>query len=98
MGVLASQSRRTLLGFVLFAFLCGLLTSSLTLLTPATAQAQEEQPADKGEGEPKEKMSQNPIVHFLVSIGLAFGAMFAAISVGMVALIIILLMDLRMGE
>jgi biopolymer transport protein ExbB len=37
-------------------------------------------------------------VHFFVSIGISFGAMFAAISIGMVALIIILLMDLRMGE
>jgi biopolymer transport protein ExbB len=42
--------------------------------------------------------STNPIVHFFVSIGIIFGLLFAAISVGMVALIILLLLDLRLGE
>ncbi len=100
MGLLASKIRSALVGLVLFGFLGGLLLGSLVLLTPAAAQAQEEgnQPGDKGEGEGKEKMSANPIVHFFVSIGLVFGLVFAAISVGMVALIIILLMDLRLGE
>src|SRR4051812_46382735 len=77
----------TLMGFV----------GGLVAVTPARVQAQEE----KGGGEeaPKEpKHSANPIVHFFVSIGLVFGIIFLGISIGTVALIIILLMDLRMSE
>jgi biopolymer transport protein ExbB len=100
MGVLVSTFRRSFMSFLLFAFLCGVVTSSLALVTPTTALAQDEgnPPADKPEGEAKEKLSTNPIVHFLVSIGIVFGGMFSAISIGMVALIIILLMDLRLSE
>jgi biopolymer transport protein ExbB len=98
MRSLASKLRSPLLSFALFGLLSGLVPSSLVLLSPTPAVAQEEAPpGDKAE-EPKEKLSTNPIVHFFVSIGIVFGAMFAAISVGMVALIIMLLMDLRMGE
>src|SRR5205814_5440453 len=40
----------------------------------------------------------NPVVHFFKSIGPWFGILFAVISIGMLALIIILLLDLRLGE
>ena len=46
----------------------------------------------------KRGQSREPIVHFFASIGILFGLLFAAISVGMVALIILLILDLRLGE
>ena len=96
--------RGRLLGRLLIAFLVLSLVSGAVLTMPALVRAQEgEQPApEKKEGEedigPKSKMSANPIVHFFVSIGVVFGIIFAALSVGTLALIIILVMDLRMGE
>ena len=75
---------------------------STVLTTPALAWAQEgEQPgADekKDEDAAKSKPSANPIAHFFTSIGVVFGIIFAALSVGTLALIIILVMDLRMSE
>ena len=39
-----------------------------------------------------------PVWHFFVSIGIVFGLIFLLLSIGTVALIIILFMDLRMGD
>ena len=73
----------------------GILASTTLLITPTTARAQDDEEAPKVE----EKVGKvNPIVHFFKSIGIVFGLIFAAISVGMVALIIILLLDLRLAE
>lgn len=72
------------------------------LSTPNVVHAQEpDQPAGEKQAEEeggRHKLSANPIVHFFVSIGVVFGIIFAALSVGTLALIIILVMDLRMGE
>jgi biopolymer transport protein ExbB len=84
----------SLLGRLLVCFvLTGLVSATFLAATPSVALAQEE-----GEAAPKERASQNPIVHFLVSIGIVFGIIFLALSIGTVALIIILFMDLRMSE
>lgn len=84
------------LGQMLVCLALMAMVSGLIVATPSVAQAQEE---GKGAEEaPKEKHAANPIVHFFVSIGLVFGIVFLAISIGTVALIIILLMDLRMSE
>lgn len=87
---------RWLLSFALVAFV-----STALLTTPAVAVAQEADPPaaeeKKDEGASK-RLSANPIVHFFESIGIVFGIIFAALSVGTLALIIILVMDLRMGE
>lgn len=75
------------------------LLASLILFQPASrVHAQEEQPAPEQKAEKAAEASTNPIVHFIESIGLVFGIIFAAISIGLVALIIVLAMDLRMGE
>ncbi|MSU77432.1 MAG: MotA/TolQ/ExbB proton channel family protein [Gemmataceae bacterium] len=75
------------------------IISLITLPTPAFAQEEkkEGEPAPE-EGAKQEKGKINPVVHFFQSIGWVFGMMFAVISVGMVALIIILVLDLRLGE
>jgi biopolymer transport protein ExbB len=79
--------------------ICLLLTTVVAgvffSVAPQTAVAQDQAPDEA----PKEvKGPVNPIVHFIVSIGLVFGIIFLALSIGTVALIIILFMDLRMGD
>ena len=93
MSLAAGKLRSAIVSFMLGVFVLTFLTSVGVLVTPSTALAQEDD-------EPKveEKGKTNPIVHFFKSIGIVFGLIFAAISVGMVALIIILLLDLRLGE
>ncbi len=96
-----TRGRGQALGRLLLAFVLVAFTSTVFLATPrlAVAQAGDNQPQpDKEEDVPMSKMSANPIVHFFVSIGVVFGIIFAALSVGTLALIIILVMDLRMGE
>ena len=85
---------RWLLSFALIAF-----ASTVVLTAPTVAYAQEgDPPAEEKKEEKSSRLSANPIVHFFVSIGIVFGIIFAALSVGTVALIIILLLDLRMSE
>jgi biopolymer transport protein ExbB len=92
----AGKARSFILSLLMGFFIFGMVGGMSIVLTPSPVLAQEgENPAPE---EPKEKGKVNPIVHFLVSIGIVFGLIFAAISIGMVALIIILLLDLRMGE
>jgi biopolymer transport protein ExbB len=74
--------------------LLGFIGGMGVLTTPTPVLAQEENPEEK----PAEKEKINPVVHFFKSIGVTFGFIFAMMSVGMVALIIILLLDLRLGE
>ena len=91
-GKIRSFVLSILLGTFAFTTVCGLAN----LDTPSPAYADDD---DKPEVKPEEaKTPDNPIVHFFRSIGIAFGLLFAAMSVGMLALIIILLMDLRLGE
>src|SRR5437588_5401739 len=99
MRLFAGSLRVGLLSFLLGAFIVSVFVATVVLTTPAPVQAQpgDEKPADEKPAE-QPKKSTNPIVHFFVSIGVLFGLLFAAISVGMVALIILLLLDLRLGE
>lgn len=62
--------------------------------SPQSAYAQEDV---KDEGA-KDNAVDNPIVHFFKSIGYTFGIVFLGLSIGTVALIIILFMDLRMSD
>jgi len=93
-----ARLRVLLVGIVLFAFPLGLV-----LHAPQAAFAQEEKkeedpPKDVAKADEPPVAKSNPITHFFQSLGLMFGALFAVISIGMVALIIVLAMDLRMGE
>jgi biopolymer transport protein ExbB len=99
MRLFARSCRVGVLSFLLGAFVLSTVAATIAMTTPATARAQEENKGDQPPDEQqKAKTSTNPIVHFFVSIGIVFGLLFAAISVGMVALIILLLLDLRLGE
>ncbi len=88
----------TMIGACIFCFV-GFVTLG-TSPSRAIAQEENKEEAPKAEegGEAQVKGKVNPVAHFFSSIGWVFGMMFAAISVGMVALIIILLLDLRLGE
>ncbi len=95
----ATAARSQLLGKWVLVLVLSALVSSLCLALPSAAIAQEAEPApDDAKKDDSHRMSANPIVHFFESIGIVFGIIFAAISVGTLALIIILAMDLRMGE
>ncbi|MBX9678745.1 MAG: MotA/TolQ/ExbB proton channel family protein [Gemmataceae bacterium] len=79
-------------------FVFGLLAS-----TPTSARAQDNDPpaeekkdgADEGA---KTKSQPNRFVHFFQSIGWLFGIIFLVVSIGTVALIIVLLFDLKLSE
>lgn len=93
MASFARLSRSAVVSLLLFGAVFGLVATAALLATPAPAVAQEGgHGGGEGEGE------VNLIVHFFQSIGIVFGLMFLVISVAMVALIIILLLDLRLGE
>ena len=89
---------RSMFASILFGILIFGMITSMTALMPSTAYAQEE---GQPEAKPAEKAQKGPfdaILHFFRSIGIVFGLMFLVISIGMVALIIILALDLRLGE
>ena len=72
-----------------FLFLAGL---PLTLLFVSTGVAS----AQEGGGAAPER-AQEPLILFMIkSLGWIFGPMLLAISVGMVALVVLLILDLRM--
>jgi biopolymer transport protein ExbB len=93
-----------------FADLKGYLIPALVLLfvfglfasSPSVAKAQDDPPAEEkkdGDGDAgKHKQPQNRFVHFFVSIGWLFGIIFLVVSIGTVALIIVLLFDLKLSE
>ncbi len=97
--------RSSILSFMLAVFIFGFV-SSLSLLTPDACYAQDDNNNKKEEQDkPPEgpaKASQigfvEKIIHFFVSVGPYYGLLFILISVGMVALFIIELIDLRLGE
>jgi biopolymer transport protein ExbB len=96
MQSLAVGKFRSLLLSILMGCFVLTMIVGMTVMTPNVASAQEENPDDQKAPAVKEKV--NPIVHFFKSIGIPFGLIFATISVGMVALVIILMLDLRLGE
>ena len=93
-----TAARSRLLGNWVLVLVLSAFVSSLCLALPSVAVAQEEPAPAEDVKEDEHKLSANPIIHFFESIGIVFGIIFAAISVGTLALIIILAMDLRMGE
>jgi biopolymer transport protein ExbB len=97
---LLGKIRSMLLTILLGTFVLGLI-GSMTLLTPTTARGQEEEV--KKEEAPKKTEARElgfgeKIGHFLTSVGPLFGLMFVLISIFMLALFIIQIIDLRLGE
>src|SRR5205823_4238434 len=97
---LAGKCRGSLVSCLLASFVVSGLVATVLMTTPPAARAQQddEKPAEPPVDQKAKTGPVNPIVHFFQSIGILFGLIFAAISVGMVALVILLLLDLRLGE
>ncbi len=91
----ASRCQKGLLSALLFFFVCSFFASTVMLATPGSATAQEGEKKGEAAGEGEE---ENPVTHFFKSIGLIFGVLFLIISVAMVALIIVLVIDLRLAD
>jgi biopolymer transport protein ExbB len=78
------------------------LGSGFLVLTPAPARAQDdnekaaESDAGKAEASPAVGAKQNLVKHIVVSAGPFFGPLLLMVSIGLVALIVLLFMDLRM--
>jgi biopolymer transport protein ExbB len=83
---------------VLASLLLGFVVSWLFMAPGAAVWAQGENPPAKNEEVAAGEQRQNPIAHFFSSIGVVFGLIFATVSVAIVALIIVLMLDLRMSE
>jgi biopolymer transport protein ExbB len=91
------RSRRCRL--VLACLMFGLVVNCVLLSPGSRLWAQEEEKKEEAVAAPAGGGDRpNPIAHFFSSLGIVFGAIFAVISVSIVALIIVLMMDLRMGE
>jgi cellobiose-specific phosphotransferase system component IIC len=97
---LLGKIRSMLLTIMLATFVLGLI-GSMTLMTPSTAQAQEED-GKKDDVAKKPEVRElgfgEKIGHFLTSVGPLFGLMFVLISIFMLALFIIQIIDLRLSE
>ena len=90
--------RRALFTVFCLALLFGLASF---MLSPSTARAQDETPekaADAAATQPEAPAvaKQNLIKHIIVSAGIFFGPVLLFVSIGLVALIVLLFMDLRM--
>lgn len=95
-GKLRSLLVSVAVGVLLYGFVGGV--SVLTTPAVAVAQADDNQDNQPKDAEPAVREKQNPVSHFVTSIGPWFGGIFVVISVGMVSLIIILILDLRLSE
>jgi biopolymer transport protein ExbB len=96
MGVCLGNNRSRLTRFVaacmLLIFLCGIVAS-----TPSPARAQQDG-ENKGEAAPpKDKEETNLFSHIIESAGIFFGPLLFVVSIFLVALIVLLAMDLRLG-
>jgi biopolymer transport protein ExbB len=96
----ADDTRSRQCRLVMACLMVGFIVSWVFVCPGPPVLAQAENPVAKNDGEapPGADVKQNPIAHFFSSIGIVFGAIFATISVAIVALIIVLMLDLRMGE
>lgn len=86
----------------LLACLAVLMSFALFVPGPAAVQAQQDQAeadkaADQPPPQPAQARSKSLFLHMLESIGWVFGALYLAISITLVALVVLLAMDLRMA-
>jgi biopolymer transport protein ExbB len=102
MGYVTAQGRSRLALFLL----AGLVAGVLLLFGPSrSVHAQDEEAPAAGEAQPTEgtaapaetQQTPNIVVHILKSVGLVFGLLLLLLSIALVALIVLLAMELRMG-
>lgn len=97
MGAFAGRNRNGLVAFILC---CLLAVYGSWIFTPSVhqvhAQEGEAAPAEGG-GEAKPEGNKSLFIHIIESAGIVFGGGFLILSIIMVALVVLLAMDLRMG-
>jgi biopolymer transport protein ExbB len=96
MWLCARDHRSRLIAFVLCCVVALSLVAGFT--GPQAARAQEPPAAGEAEKAEQPRPSTNLFIHIIKSMGPVFGLVFGFISVGMLALIVLLAMDLRMGS
>lgn len=83
--------------WTLFVLLLGFVLFTCTPVGGGVAQAQDEPPAEQP-GAPKEAPKKDSLLwHIIKSAGIIFGPLLLAISILLVALIVLLTLDLRLG-
>ncbi len=99
MGFAAERRRQRLTTFLLTCLLALFLCWAV-LPTVQPARAQEPAPADGGGGDqaPPKIVRDSMIIHMLKSIGPVMGTILGLLSVSLVALVVLLAMDVRMGD
>src|ERR1700730_16186799 len=82
-----------------FFFVCllALVALSLPLSRWQECRAQEDAPAQADSSQSEPQATPNLFKHIIVSAGPVFGLLLLAISIGLVALIVLLAMDLRLA-
>ncbi len=98
-GRLRSLVVSCLVGFLVL----GIFAPATVLVTPSTAQAQEEKGEEAAPDQPKANKKPNIAKHFVGSmfhdlIAAIVSSLIILISIAMVSLVIIVLLDVRMGE
>jgi biopolymer transport protein ExbB len=94
MRLSSRQARNSLAVFSLFC----LLAVCVILFVTAGAQPLHAQDAGTTPAAPEHKQTDNIILHMLYSIGPVMGPIFLLLSMGLVFLVVLMIMDLRMGD
>lgn len=99
MGVVASPRQRLTTGLVLCCLLalCGAWFTPLAA-TPARAQEPGAAEGEAPKADAPKAPSQSMFVHMIKSVGIVMGLVLGGLSIAMVALLVLLFMDLRMGD
>jgi biopolymer transport protein ExbB len=82
--------------FIAFTFLATVFIAGLITTNGSTARAQENG-QQEAQAPAEAKQTRNLFTHIVRSAGIVFGPLLLAISIGLVALIVLLAMDLRMS-
>jgi biopolymer transport protein ExbB len=98
MGFAAERRRQRLTTYLLCCLLAFFLCWAL-MPVAQPARAQDNPPAGGGEAAPPPKTDQVSMpIHMLKSVGLVMGTILGLLSVSLVALVVLLAMDVRMGD
>jgi biopolymer transport protein ExbB len=100
MGVAAERRRSRWLVLLL---ICMLAFVSLSLVQPLLPQATAQEPADQPKDAAPKPADKEPSFiemfwHMVTSVGIVMGIILGALQISMVALVVLLFMDLRMGD
>jgi biopolymer transport protein ExbB len=94
----AAERRRPRMTPFLLAGLAALFLCWAVIPAVQPARAQEPAPAEGGPAAPATPQRDNMFIHMIKSIGLVMGLILGGLSISLVALVVLLAMDVRMGD